>query len=123
MTPAAEPVPQQHVPDSTHQPAGDAVATSDFTKRCIRCGKRSKMRVVKDADPIEAFPPFVRLLLRIFSPGGLELNKRYQCPRCGANFNDMSVWEALVAPIMLVGVIILSLVGFLLFIFIYVPRR
>ena len=121
MTDSADQEPQhQPVPDSMHQHAADAAFTSDLTKRCSRCGKRSKMQVVKDVDPIESFPPFLRLLLRIFSPGGVELNKRYQCPRCGNNFNDMSVGEALVVPIVLVCAVILSLLGFLWFIFFYV---
>ena len=96
---------------------------SSYSKRCVHCGKRSKMRVVKDADPIESFPWAVRLLLRTFSPGGLELNKRYQCPRCGRNFNDMSVWEALAAPIMLVAFMLALLLGFFWFVFVIVPAR
>ena len=65
----------------------------------------------------------MRVLLKTFSPGGVELNKRYQCPRCGRNFNDMSVWEALVAPVLLVVFMLGMLGGFLWFVFRVVPAR
>jgi len=117
--------PQPETPETpaTQGAMDDSSAKSEHTKRCVYCNKRSKMHVVKEADPIESFPWMVRLMLKAFSPGGIELNKRYQCPRCGRNFNDMSVWEALVAPVLLVGFMLVLLLGFFWFVFVIVPAR
>ncbi len=75
MTPSAiEPDPENT--DARGRPL------SDFAKQCARCGKHTRMAVVVGS---ASFTPsrVQRLLLRIFAPGGIELDRTYECPRCG----------------------------------------
>ena len=88
-------------------------------KRCPHCKKKLKMYVVKhskDANKISTF------LLKLFSPGGVKVNQRYKCPRCSHEFDDMSYGEAVVVPMILIGVVILSVVIFLGFVFSVVAK-
>ena len=98
----------------------DDMIKSNHTTCCIHCGKQSKMQVVKNADPL---PWVVRMLLNIFSPGCIGLDKHYQCPQCGRHFTAMSVWEAIVAPMLLVAFMGVLLLGFFWFVFVIVPAR
>jgi len=88
-------------------------------KRCPHCKKKLKMYVVKrskDKNKISTF------LLKLFSPGGVQINQRYKCPRCSHEFDDMSFSEAAVVPMILIGVVILSVALFLAFVFSVVAK-
>ncbi|MCX7846886.1 MAG: hypothetical protein N2595_02485 [bacterium] len=88
---------------------------SESPKRCDRCGKYARMAIVEDA-PHQ--PSRVqRFLLAIFAPEATELNRTYECPRCGYRIRDLSFGEAVLAPIVIIAAMILSLVAFLLFVF------
>lgn len=71
---------------------------------------------------VTQYMPIIQFLLRVFSPGGVEINQTYRCPRCGNEFRDMNLFEALIAPILLVTLIFAGLIGFLVFIFVVVNR-
>jgi|GEM_PF-1555953 len=88
---------------------------SDFAKRCERCGKHTRMAIISET----SYTPsrLQRFLLRIFTPGGVELNRTYECPRCGHQIHDLSFFEAVLAPLLIITTMILALIAFLLFVF------
>ncbi len=88
-------------------------------KLCPHCKKKSKMLVIKQSKEVNRVSAF---LLKLFSPGGTQINQRYKCPRCTHEFNDMSFAEAAIVPIILIGVVILSVVFFLGFVFSVVAK-
>jgi len=88
-------------------------------KLCPHCKKKSKMLVIKHSKEMKRVSTF---LLKLFSPGGTQINQRYKCPRCTHEFNDMSFAEAAIVPIILITVVILSVVLFLSFVFYVVAK-
>jgi len=85
-----------------------------LVKNCPHCGKKLKMEVVKTA---EQKNKFLNFLIKTLSPGGVNINQRYKCPRCFHEFDDMSFAEAVLVPLILIGVVILSVVLFIIFVF------
>ena len=88
-------------------------------KLCPHCKKKSKMLVIKQSREVNRVSAF---LLKLFSPGGTQINQRYKCPRCTHEFNDMSFSEAAIVPIILISIVILSVVLFLGFVFSVVAK-
>jgi DNA-directed RNA polymerase subunit RPC12/RpoP len=104
------PVPEALAPKSV------AVGEDEMYKRCPHCGKRLKMLVVETPSPELKRNKIMQVLIRLFSPGGVEINRRYRCPRCSNEFNDMTVNEAVLAPALMVAFLIVSLLAFLWFV-------
>ena len=88
-------------------------------KRCPHCKKKLKMYVVKRSEKSNKISSF---LLNLFSPGGVQVNQRYKCPRCFHEFDDMTFGEAVVIPMILIGIVILSVILFLGFVFSVVAK-
>lgn len=88
---------------------------SEFAKRCERCGKHTRMAIIHD--PSYNPSRLQRFLLNIFAPGGIELDRIYECPRCGNQIHDLSFFEAVLAPILMISAIVLAMIAFLLFAF------
>ncbi len=80
------------------------------------------MQIIAPARPPH-HSSLTQFLLRIFSPGGVVINQRYRCPRCGKEFKDMSLVEALVAPAIMIGLVVLSMLVFLYLIFFIVAPK
>ena len=115
-----------HVDSSAAPPTAGAPNKANASqpialKRCPRCNRKSDMLVLVHSN-VAQYTPIVQCLLRVFSPGGVEINQAYRCPRCGNEFRDMNLFEALVAPALLVSLVILALIAFLVFIFVVVNR-
>ncbi|MCX7002977.1 MAG: hypothetical protein NTV22_06855 [bacterium] len=113
---------QPPVSPSAPAPAPAAGSLTHAELRCPRCEKRSDMLIIAPATP-RRYAPLTLFLLRVFSPGGVVINQRYRCPRCGHEFKDMSLLEALVAPATMITLVVLSMLLFLLFIFFIVAPK
>jgi len=92
----------------------------NFAKLCPHCGKKTKVKVIKYSKNINSVKQF---LIKLFSPGGVQINQRYKCPRCSHEFDDMSFSEAVIAPMILITIVILSVVLFLIFVFYAVAKE
>jgi len=95
------------------------VSKHPAVKSCPHCGKKLKMEIIKEA---EQKNKFVQFLIKILSPGGTNIGQRYKCPRCFHEFDDMSFSEAVLVPLILIGVVIASVVLFILFVFYAVTK-
>jgi len=103
----------------TEEKKENKVDRDSTAKRCPHCKKKLKMYVVKHSQDENKISTF---LLKFFSPGGVQINQRYKCPRCSHEFDDMTFGEAAVVPMILIGVVILSVVLFLGFVFSVVAK-
>jgi len=110
----------QHSPALAPTPDDASLEYADL--RCPRCEKRSEMQIIAPAKP-HRHAALTLFLLRVFSPGGVEINQRYRCPRCGHEFKDMSLLEALVAPATMIVLVLLSMLLFLWFVFFIVAPK
>ena len=90
-----------------------------LVKLCTHCGKKTRMEIVKYSTKRNKFSS---ILIHLFSPGGVELKQRYKCPHCLHEFDDMSFSEAVIVPVILVTIVILSVIFFLVFVFFSVSK-
>jgi DNA-directed RNA polymerase subunit RPC12/RpoP len=107
---------------SPHPDAPISAAPTPNELRCPRCEKRSEMRIIAPATS-PRYSPMLQFLVRVFSPGGVEINQHYRCPRCGHEFKDMSLLEALIAPATMIALVVLNMLLFLFFIFFKVAPK
>ncbi len=104
---------------SSNKKNGARDKSRSLFKVCPRCKKKSKVQIIKQTKKLNRVSAF---LLKVLSPGGTNINQRYKCPRCTHEFDDMSFTEAVIIPMVFIGIVVLSVILFLIFVFYSVAK-